>query len=588
MSRLSVKLFPLVTVIAVMASGAQARPHPVKAVTAKVAPIIAAAEPLAAQAGMDVLKRGGTAADAAVAIQAMLGLIEPQSSGLGGGSFMLYYDAQTGQISDYNGRETAPAGATPDMFMGDDGAPLAFRDAVVSGRATGVPGAMFMLDQAQKDHGKLPWNSLFDAAIAQADNGFAITRRLGNYLQNVHFAEKHTPDFIAYLGDGQGGFHRTGDTIVNKDYATTLRAFAARRSDVFRDGPIAEALVAKTHEAPLGGTMTLADLQAYKVKVTTSPIYKTGGAYTNKPLCVPYHIYIVCSTNAPSGGIALLQGLRIAEAQPLATWGAHDPRSWQVLIEAERLMYADRDRYEGDTPEFTAMENGYLNSNYTLSRSAGIKIGTANPAPKAGTPPQSVSPGVDATIEPGGTSHFVVRDSYGNFLSMTTTVESFFGTGRMVGGFFLNNQLTDFSFSPVAPDGLPAANSVAAGKHPRSSMAPVIVFDSTGKTVIAAVGSPGGSSIPSYNLKVLIAVLDWQMPMQDAINLPNVVARGDSIRIEQGLMEPKIWDGLTAMGYTLTPMTGEESGLNSILRDKDGSFGGGADLRREGVVMKAH
>lgn len=583
MSRLSVKLLPLMTVIAVVASGAQARPHPVK-----VHPIIAAAEPLAAQAGMDVLKRGGTAADAAVAIQAMLGLVEPQSSGLGGGSFMLYYDAQTGQISDYNGRETAPAGATPDMFMGDDGAPLAFRDAVVSGRATGVPGAMFMLDQAQKDHGKLPWNSLFDAAIAQADNGFAITRRLGNYLQNVDFAEKHTPDFIAYLGDGQGGFHRTGDTIVNKAYAATLRAFAARRSDVFRDGPIAEALVAKTHEAPLGGTMTLADLQAYKVKVTTSPIYKTGGNYTSKPLCVPYHIYIVCSTNAPSGGIALLQGLRIAEAQPLAAWGVHDPRSWQVLIEAERLMYADRDRYEGDTPEFTAMENGYLNSNYTLSRSAQIKIGTANPAPKAGTPPQSVSPGVDATIEPGGTSHFVVRDSYGNFLSMTTTVESFFGTGRMVGGFFLNNQLTDFSFSPVMPDGQPAANSVASGKHPRSSMAPVIVFDSSGKTVIAAIGSPGGSSIPSYNLKVLIAVLDWHMPMQDAINLPNVVARGDSIRIEQGLMEPKIWDGLTAMGYTLTPMTGEESGLNSILRDKDGSFGGGADLRREGVVMKAH
>ena len=587
MSRLSLTLssaaVALVTVVAVATSGANARPHHT---AIKVRPIIAAAEPLAAQAGMDVLKRGGTAADAAVAIQAMLGLIEPQSSGLGGGSFMLYYDAKTGQLSDYNGRETAPAAATPDMFLGDDGKPLPFGTAVVSGRATGVPGAMFLLDQAQKDHGKLAWNSLFDAAITQADHGFVVTKRLGNYLQNADFAEKHTPDFMAYLGDGAGGFHKTGDVIVNKDYATTLRAFAARRSDVFRNGPIAEAIVAKTHDAPLAGTMTLADLQAYKVGVTTTPAYKTAGGYAGRAVCVPYRIYIVCSNNAPSGGIALLQGLRIAEAQPLGSWGVHDPRSWQVLIEAERLMYADRDQYEADTPTFTAMEDGYLDAHYTLSRAAQIQIGAVNAAPTAGTPPQSAAPGVDATIEPGGTSHFVIRDSYGNFLSMTTTVESFFGTGRMVDGFFLNNQLTDFSFSPATADGLPVANSVAGGKHPRSSMAPVIVFDSTGSKVIAAVGSPGGSSILAYNLKVLIAILDWHMPMQDAINLPNVVARGDAIRVEQTRMEPKVWDGLTAMGYKLTATAGEESGLNGILRQADGSFDGGSDPRREGVVVK--
>ena len=440
MPRLSPQFSALVTVIMVIASGADARPQPTK-----LAPIIAAAEPLAAQAGMDVLKRGGTAADAAVAIQAMLGLIEPQSSGLGGGAFMLYYDAKTGEISDYNGRETAPAGATPDMFIGEDGKPLPFNTAVVSGRATGVPGAMFLLDQAQKDHGRLQWNSLFDAAIAQADNGFVITRRLGNYLQNADYAEKHTPDFIAYLGDGQGGFHKTGDIIVNKDYATTLRAFAARRSDVFRDGPVAEALIAKTHAAPLGGTMTLADLQAYKVDVTAIRPYAASTGFAGKPLCIPYHIYIVCTNNVPSGGIALLQGLRIAESRPLSTWGVHDPRSWQVLIEAERLMYADRDQYEGDTADFRAMEDGYLNNNYALSRSAQFQVGTVHSAPKAGHPPLGTTPGVDATIEPGGTTHFVIRDSYGNFLSMTTTVESFFGTGRMVDGFFINNQLTDFS-----------------------------------------------------------------------------------------------------------------------------------------------
>jgi gamma-glutamyltranspeptidase/glutathione hydrolase len=552
--------------------------------TSRVEPIVVAAEPEAAQAGMNVLKRGGTAADAAVAVQTVLGLVEPQSSGLGGGAFMLYYDAKTGKISDYNGRETAPVAATPDLFMGADGKPLAFKDAVVSGRATGVPGAMFLLDQAQKDHGNQDWATLFTPATTLADNGFTITKRLGNYLQNADFAEKHTPDFIAYLGDGQGGYRKTGDIIKNPAYAATLRAFASQRSDVFRKGPIAEAMLAKTHEAPLPGGMTLSDLAAYKVKVTTTVPYATVGGYAGRPVCITYHIYIVCSNNAPSGGIALLQGLKIAENQPLAQWGVHDPRSWQVVIEAERLMYADRDQYEADTALFNSQQDAYLDPAYLKGRSALINIGTVNTAPKAGELPMKVA--MDNTLEPGGTTHFVIRDTYGNELSMTTTVESFFGTGRMVGGFFLNNQLTDFSFSPQTIDGLPVANSVAPGKHPRSSMSPVIVFDSTGKKVIAAVGSPGGSAILAYNLKTLIGILDWKLSMQDAIDLPIVVARGDMIRIEQPRMEPAVWDGLTAMGYKLSPLAGEESGLNGILLQPDGTFDGGSDPRREGVVIK--
>lgn len=552
--------------------------------TPRFVPIVVAAEPEAAQAGMDVLRRGGTAADAAVAVQTVLGLVEPQSSGLGGGAFMLWYDAKTGKISDYNGRETAPAAASPDMFLGADGQPLAFKDAVVSGRATGVPGAMFLLDQAQKDHGNQDWASLFVPATALADNGFTVTKRLGNYLQNADFAEKHTPDFIAYLGDGQGGYRKTGDVIKNPAYAETLRAFASQRSEVFRKGPIAEAIVAKTHEAPLPGGMSLNDLAAYRVKVTTTVPYATAGGYAGKPVCITYHIYIVCSNNAPSGGIALLQGLKIAESQPLAEWGVHDPRSWQVVIEAERLMYADRDQYEADTALFTSQQDAYLNPDYLKARSALVNIGTVNAAPKAGDLAMKVA--MDKTLEPGGTTHFVIRDAYGNVLSMTTTVESFFGTGRMVGGFFLNNQLTDFSFSPQTMDGLPVANSVAPGKHPRSSMSPVIVFDSTGKKVIAAVGSPGGSAILAYNLKTLIGILDWNLSMQDAINLPIVVARGDTIRIEQTRMEPAVWDGLTGMGYKLSPLAGEESGLNGILRQLDGSFDGGSDPRREGVVIK--
>ncbi|ESQ90096.1 gamma-glutamyltransferase [Asticcacaulis sp. AC460] len=586
MPRFVVKTLHVVTLVAValsapgFVSASWAKPQ-------KVEPIVAAAEPVAVEAGMAVLKRGGTAADAAVAVQSVLGLVEPQSSGLGGGAFMLYYDAATGEITDYNGREVAPASATADRFLGPDGKSLPWPTAVTSGRASGVPGAVFMLDQAHKDHGKLAWNTLFDAGIGLADTGFTVSKRLGNYLQNRDFPQKTTADTKAYFGNGQGGFRKTGDVMTNPAYGDTLRALAAQRSDAFRSGPIAEAIVARSNAEPLPGGMTLADLAGYKVKSTTIKPYKATSDYRGRPLCVPYRVYIVCTTNVPSGGIAVLQGLRIAEAYPLGQWGVHDPRAWQVLIEAERLMYADRDYYEGDTPLFAAQQTAYLNGNYALSRAASITIGKAGATPKAGQlPVVTVQPGIDATLEPAGTTHFVIRDGYGNVLSMTTTVESIFGSGRMVGGFFLNNQLTDFSFSPTAPDGTPAANAVAGGKHPRSSMAPVIVFDATGRKVVAAVGSPGGNSILSYNLKTLIGVLDWKLPMQDAINLPNVVARGDSIRIEKERMEPKVWDGLVAMGYQMTAVSGEESGLNGILRQKDGSFDGGSDPRRSGVVMK--
>jgi gamma-glutamyltranspeptidase/glutathione hydrolase len=586
MFRLILAATAITLVSAPVSAGAKPRPihHETRSVTGPVEPLIAAAEPVAVKAGMDVLKRGGTAADAAVTIQTVLGLIEPQSSGLGGGSFMLYYDAKSGQITDYTGRETAPAGATLDMFLGSDGKPLSFFAAIVSGRATGVPGAMFMLDQAQKDHGKLAWGTLFTAAEGLADKGFIVTPRLGNYLQNVNFPQKHTPDFVAYFGDGQGGFRKAGDTLKNPAYARTLRTFAKLRGDAFRKGALAEAIVAKTHEAPLPGTMTLKDIADYKVGVRTSLPYVATTSYATRPLCAPYHVYIVCTTNVPSGGVALLQGLRIAEKLPFAEWGVHDPRAWQALIETERLMYADRDQYVGDTPDFMKAESGYLDAGYAAARAAAIKIGQVNPTPTAGTLPMTAGP--DKTPEPGGTSHFVIRDTWGNVLSMTTTVESYFGTGRMAGGFFLNNQLTDFSFSPTQADGMPAANAVKGGKHPRSSMAPVIVFAQDGKTVVAAMGSPGGTSILAYNLKTLIGVLDWKLPMQQAIDLPNVVARGTSIRIERQRLEPAVWDALTQMGYVLTPLEGEESGLNGFILPGDGTVNGGSDPRREGVFVR--
>ncbi len=580
------RLLSAVLMIWAMAGGTEARPHRHHSVP-HIQPIVVAAEPEAAKAGMDVLRRGGSAADAAVAIQAMLALIEPQSSSLSGGAFMLWYDGKTGEITDYNGREVAPAGATPDMFMKDATTPMKFSEAVVSGRATGVPGAIFMLDQAQKDHGRLKWSSLFSAAETSAEKGFVITKRLGYDLQETDydFAERHTGDVRAYFSDGKGGLLKTGDVLKNPAYAATLRALAAQRSDALRYGPIAQDIVDKTHADPLPGTMTLQDIASYRVITTTAQPYAITDAYAGKPLCAPYRVYIVCTNNTPSGGPALLQGLRIAENLPLDQYGVHDPRGWQALIEAERLMYADRDRYEGDTALFARQIDTYLSAGYTRARAATVTIGTANPAPGPGDIPGATAP--DQTIEPGGTTHFVIRDTYGNVLSMTTTVESLFGTGRMVDGFFLNNQLTDFSFTPVLPDGAPVANAVAGGKHPRSSMAPVIVFDRSGK-VVAAVGSPGGTSIIAYNLKTLIGVLDWHLSMQDAIDLPNVIARGDAIRVEKDRMEPAVWDGLTAMGYKLTPVSGEESGLNGFVVRPDGSLDGGADPRREGEVVKGH
>lgn len=584
MTRLYIKALAAVSITAVLiAAPAYAKPTPQ---VGPVRPLIVAAEPEAARAGMAVLKRGGTAADAAVAVQAMLALIEPQSSSLSGGAFMLYYDAKTGELTDYNGREVAPQGAAPDMFMKDAATPMTFKDAVLSGRSTGVPGAIFMLDKAQKEHGKLAWASLFDAAEKAATDGFVITPRIDKDLhtEGYDYPERYAPDVLAYFSDGKGGLVRAGDVKTNPAYAASLKAIAARRSDALRYGRIAQDIVDKTHQAPIPGSMTTDDIANYKVIAATAKPYVQTDDYHGRPLCAPYHQYIVCANNTPSGGPALLQGLRIAENLPLAKYGAHDPRGWAALIEVERLMYADRDRYEGDTALFAKQINGYLNSNYTMSRAATIKVGTPSPAPQPGQLPVfAPTPAADATLEPGGTTHYVIRDTWGNVVSMTTTVESLFGSGRMVDGFFLNNQLTDFSFTPKLPDGQPVANAVAPGKHPRSSMAPVIVFDRQGH-VVGAVGSPGGLSIIAYNLKTLIGVLDWGLTMQQAIDLPNVIARGDTIRVEKARMEPAVWDGLEKMGYNLTAVSGEESGLNGFMI-RDGRYDAGTDPRREGVAL---
>lgn len=538
--------------------------------TPRFTPVVIAAHPLASEAGLEILERGGTAVDAAIAVQATLSLVEPQSSGIGGGAFLVYYDHASGQVLQYNGRETAPKAANGDWFLKEDGTALPFTEAVLSGRSTGVPGVMPMLEKAHSAHGKLLWKDLFGTPIRLSEQGFLITPRLGNYLLNDKLPQNSAPDLRAYFSDGKGGLKKTGDRLRNPEYAATLRELASKGAVIFREGPLVEAIIARTREGTPAGALEPADFKAYFPK-------------SDEALCEPYRIYIVCVPLPPSSAPSLLQALKIAERFPLEAYGPEDPRGWQVLIEAQRLMYADRDQYLAD-PDFVSVPvAGLLDPAYIASRAATITPGRASPAPTYGQPAKALAWAEDNTQEPAGTSHFVIRDRYGNAVSMTTSVESYFGSGRMVGGFFLNNQLTDFSFTPADKDGRKAANAVEGGKRPRSSMSPVAIFDRDYQ-LVGLLGSPGGSSILAYNFKALIGIIDWKLSVTDAFALPNVVARGDIIRVEASLMPAQVTQSLKDMGYRIDEVSGENSGLHGVFFYPD-RIDGGADPRREGVVL---
>jgi gamma-glutamyltranspeptidase/glutathione hydrolase len=564
----------LAAVVGLGGPAAEARPRPAPfaaaAETSGVAAhaMVAAANPMAVEAGLKVLRRGGTAADAAVAVQAVLGLVEPQSSGLGGGAFMVFYDAKSRGVTAYNGRETAPAGATPDMFLGPDGRPLPFYQAVLSGRSTGVPGAVAMLSLAQGQHGKLAWKSLFGDAERLAKQGFAAPQRLAA-AANSKAPQAAAPDAVRYFTRPDGARIQAGDVLKNPAYAASLRRIAAEGPAGLLSGPIAEAIVARTREGDLPGTLTLADLAGYRPKAEPA-------------LCRPYRVYVVCLPPAPSGGPGLLEALGLLERTDIAGRGPADPQAWSLFAQASRLMYADRDRYVGD-PDFVAVPTeGLLSADYLDGRARLIGP-VAGPPPAPGSPPGAGARAPDRTPEPGGTSHFVIVDAYGNVVSMTTTVESVFGSGRMAAGFFLNNQLTDFSFSPKDADGAPAANAVAPGKRPRSAMSPTIVLDRQGRFV-AALGSPGGPGIIAYGLKALVGVLDWRLPIQQAIDLPNLIARGATYDAEVGKFPPGVVAGLEARGVRLAVGSGAEgSGLHGV-EQLPGALRGGADSRREGVA----
>lgn len=547
---------------------------------------IAAANPYAVEAGAAILKKGGSAVDAAIATQAVLGLVEPQSSGLGGGAFMIHYDQKAGVLETYDGREVAPASATPERFLNENGEPMNFYDAVVGGLSVGVPGAVRMLELAHQEHGKLEWADTLAGATALAENGFEVSPRLNELLDRIPRL-KQLPAAANYFYSADGAPRPVGYQLKNPAYATTLKTIAEGGADAYYEGPIAEAIVEAVNSAPNPSGMTLEDLANYQ------PVKRDA-------VCGDYRSYQICSMAPPSsGGVTAIQILSMLEPFDMAGAGAGSIEAVHLLFEASRLAYADRNRYLADNENLAKdggltpaqVISGLLNPAYLADRSALIDPAMAAASVKPGDPSAyEVDPshgtwkkyGEDASPEPPSTSHFVVVDGEGNVVSMTTTVEFAFGSHLMAAGMVLNNQLTDFSFLPVR-DGRPVANAVAPGKRPRSSMTPAIVFDENGK-VWAAVGSPGGPAIIGYVVKTLIAMIDWDMSTQDAVNLPNAVyPRGKPV-LEEGGFDPQVVAGLKAKGHEVSE-SGLTSGVHAFKLRADGTYDGGADPRREGIWM---
>jgi gamma-glutamyltranspeptidase / glutathione hydrolase len=425
-----------------------------------------------------------------------------------------------------------------------------------------------MLELAHREHGRLPWRALFGEATQTADEGFIVSPRLARMIHGNE-PENAASEVNRYFSRPDGTLLNAGDRLVNKPYADFLRRLAAQGPAALYAGSTAAKIVAKTRQAPLAGAMTMADLANYR------PVER-------EPVCGPYRIYVLCAPPPPSSGVGLIELMEMLQDTDIAGLGPNDPRAWFLFAEASRLMYADRDRYVGDSAFVRVPVAGLIDRAYARSRARLIGQ-MAGPPPSAGVPAGALVAGVDATFEPAGTSHFIIRDADGNVVSMTTTVESIFGTGRMVDGFFLNNQLTDFSFSPVDSQGRPVANAVAPGKRPRSSMVPSILLTRDGRFA-GAIGSAGGNSILAFVAKSLVAAIDWNLPMQQAIAAPNLVARGPNFNGEVTKFSPRILAGLRARGIDLKPGQGEDSGIQGVLI-RNGRVDGGYDPRREGVVL---
>ncbi len=532
--------------------------------------MVAAANPLAAAAGRDILRAGGSAVDAAIAVQLVLNLVEPQSSGLGGGAFLVHWEEAARRVITLDGRETAPAAAKPDRFIGKDGKPMRFVEAVVGGRSVGVPGTPRLLEEAHRRWGKLPWPQVLAPAIKLAEDGFAISPRLNGLLSGEKNLAKDARA-AAYFYEADGRAKAVGTILRNPAFAATLRALAERGAGAFYEGEIARDIVATvTGHATNPGDMTAADLAAYRVE-------------EREPVCGAYRVWRLCGMGPPSSGaVAVQQMLGILETRDLPRMGpGADAAHW--FSEAGRLAFADRNLYLAD-PAFVGIPlPGLIDRDYIRSRAGLISPERSMGRARAGEPPnkraQLLAP--SEGIE-NGTSHISVVDAQGNAVSMTTTIEDGFGARLMTaGGFLLNNELTDFSFVPEE-DGKPVANRVEPGKRPRSSMAPTLVFDAFGR-LYAVVGSPGGSQIIGYVARTLVALLDWKMDPQAAVDLGNFGSRNGPTELEKGT-EAEGWKAaLEAKGHEirLLEMT---SGIQAIVKTPEG-FVGGADGRREGVAI---
>ena len=532
---------------------------------------VSAADPRAAEAGQEILRRGGSATDAAIAMMLTLNVVEPHNSGIGGGGFLMHHDGRTGVLESIDGRETAPAAARPDRFMGADGNPLSFRDAWPGGYSVGVPGNVRLAWEAHRKWGKLPWAELFQPAIRLAEQGFEVRQRLDTAMKAVAPVWADFPEIQKYFWiDGKPA--PMGTILKNPPLAALFRRIAAEGPDAFYLGDNARMVADAVSKAPKNPVpMTEADLAAYQAK-------------PRKPVCGPYHGYTICGMGpASAGGITVLQVLGMVERFPLAKWGKDDPRSWHVIGEAMQLAYADRDNWLGD-PEFVSVPiAGLIDPGYLRQRSALISMGRTLNDYRPGTPPGAEKRTAALPQPESGTSHFVAVDRNGDIAAWTSTIESFFGSQLVANGVILNNELTDFSFTPEK-DGAPVANRVEPGKRPLSSMSPTIVYDAAG-TPVFTIGAAGGRTIIMQVAKALIAHFDWGLSAQDSIALGFEFFDRDGLVLEQGTSLEAMKAPLEKMGHKVSI---SRFGLkaNAAERTADGHWVGGADPRSPGVSLQ--
>lgn len=533
--------------------------------------MVTAANPLAAEAGAEILRQGGNAIDAMITVQLMLGLVEPQSSGIGGGAFLVYWDADKKALTTFDGRETAPLDATPQLFLDNQGKPLQFYDAVVGGRSVGTPGTVKLLWETHRQYGKMAWARLIDPVIKLAEQGFEVSPRLATLIAEDQQRLSRFPATKAYFFDADGSPLTAGTLLKNPDYAATLNAIAQRGDKAFYQGDVADDIVKTVQSAPGNpGVLTQRDFDAYQIKQRDA-------------VCAPYQSYEVCGMGPPSSGaLTVGQILALTEKYDLKGWGASSAQSWQVIADASRLAFADRGLYMADQDYVPMPTQGLLDSGYLAERARLIQPGKALTSAQAGNPPwqHAIQRSPDQSIELPSTSHFNIVDADGNVVSMTTTIENAFGSRLFVRGFLLNNELTDFSFA-THDDGRPIANRLEPGKRPRSSMAPTLVLHN-GQPYLA-IGSPGGSRIIGYVAQALIAHLQWDMDIQSAINQPHVLNRFGETDVEQGTAAEKLKPALEKMGVKVA-VRDLNSGLHAIRITPQG-LEGAADPRREGVAI---